>query len=326
MKGDRQIDVVAIAGTGQNGATLASRLFGELPGCVAVGEIGRLWEKGLVENMECSCGERFLACPFWTQVGAAAFGGWDAVDGEEARRLVRALLRRRHRWPPVLSLLLIVFPRLSPRQAQDIRSYTELTRRLFDGVREVSGSTTIVDSTKWPAHVYAIGRSKALRTRVVHLIRDSRGVAYSNTKRVPRQGSKEDQPFRRQWRPWQLGVRWMWINLACHLLPRSGIPVLSLRYESLVRDPRGGMTRVADFAGIPLAASDLANVGEDEAILPPGHLVAGNRMRMSRGRVPMMVDDEWRTRLAPGQRRLVTALTWPLLRRYGYAGRSESSR
>ena len=29
----------------------------------------------------CSCGAKLSECPFWTDVGAKAFGGWDRVDG-----------------------------------------------------------------------------------------------------------------------------------------------------------------------------------------------------------------------------------------------------
>jgi hypothetical protein len=44
-------------------------------------------------------------------------------------------------------------------------------------------------------------------------------------------------------------------------------------------------------------------------------------MRFQTGRVRLRRDDSWRTRLAPAERRLVTALTLPLLRRHGYLGR-----
>lgn len=318
MTAGRPIDVVAIAGTGQNGATLASRLMGEVPTWVAVGEIARVWDKGLAENVECSCGEPFLACPFWTQVGEAAFGGWSEVDGAEARRLVDAMLLRRRKIPRQFALPLVVFPRLSSAHARDTRAYADLTRRLFGAVLEVSGAATIVDSSKWPAHVYLLGRSPFFRTRVVHLVRDARGVAYSNTKHVARQGSRDDRPFRPRQRPWKVSLRWVWINLSSHALPLLGVPVHRLRYESLVTDPRAELLRITRFARSP--DTDLANIRDGEADLPAGHLVAGNRMRLVQGPVRIRLDDEWRSGLSVAQRRLVTLLAWPLLRIYGYVG------
>jgi len=37
--------VLAIAGAGLSGSTLLCRMLGELPGFVAIGEVGRIWER-----------------------------------------------------------------------------------------------------------------------------------------------------------------------------------------------------------------------------------------------------------------------------------------
>jgi hypothetical protein len=59
--------------------------------------------------------------------------------------------------------------------------------------------------------------------------------------------------------------------------------------------------------------------------LGANHTVAGSLVRLRQGRVSIPLDDEWTSRLPPADRRLVTALTWPLLRRYGYVGASGQS-
>ncbi len=136
----RRIDVVAIAGTGQNGATLCCRMLGELPGCVAVGEIGRLWDKGLVENVECACGRPFRDCPFWSEVGRRAFGGWDALDLDRSLRLYdRLTLKRSHLQHP-FALPFILFPKLWPSYGRDLRAYQDLMARVYWAVLEVSGA------------------------------------------------------------------------------------------------------------------------------------------------------------------------------------------
>jgi hypothetical protein len=60
-------------------------------------------------------------------------------------------------------------------------------------------------------------------------------------------------------------------------------------------------------------------------VLTPGgvrlgssHTVAGGRVRMRTGVLPLRLDDEWRTALPASLRRFVSAATWPLRRRYGY--------
>ena len=54
--------------------------------------------------------------------------------------------------------------------------------------------------------------------------------------------------------------------------------------------------------------------------LGPSHGVAGSRTRFTEGRIELRLDDAWRSRLAQGPRRVVTAVTLPQLVGYGYVG------
>ena len=320
MSVDR-ITLLCIGGTGQNGATLLCRMLGRVPGFVAVGELGYVWDKALIENVECGCGQPFSDCPFWTRVGQAAFGGWDAVDPHEALQLRGAIKRKGRPLAHPLSLPFILFPSLSPRYRKDFLRYAELMQRLYEGIHEVSGSRVIVDSMKRPSHVYMMRQLPRLDLRLAHLVRDSRGVAYSNLKWVPRQGADE-QAYRVRRQPWKTAARWMWINLAFHVLARLRVPSTVVRYERFVADPRRELIRIAKLAGGSLEPEDLSFVDGDEADLPPDHLVAGNRMRLQTGRLRLRADEEWRQGLTRRQRQVVSSVSWPLLRRYGYVERA----
>lgn len=319
-----RIRLLCIGGTGQNGATLLSRMLGRLPGFVAVGELGYLWDKGLMENVECGCGLAFRDCPFWTRVGEEAFGGWNAVDPREAVRL-RGSVKLRGR-PQPLALPLILLPAISPSYRADLLRYSELMQRLYRGIRSVAGDRVIVDSMKRPSHVYMMRGLPDVDLTVVHQVRDSRGVAYSNLKWVRRQGAAKG-PYRVRRPPAKTGARWMWINLAFHGLSRLGVPSAVVHYEELVRDPRRLLRRIGELAGVAVEDDDLGFIGDEEADasahlsadLSADHLVAGNRMRLRAGRVRLRTDEEWRTGLTPRQRRVVSLMTWPLLRGYGYA-------
>ncbi len=332
------VEVLAIGGTGQNGATLLTRMLGRLPGMVAVGELGRLWDTGIIENRPCGCGVAFRDCPFWARVGQAAFGGWDGLDAQEISRLREAVrLKRRLRSLPVApvpdlrkigapqALPFLIAPGLWPEYRRSLRRYTELMGRLYRGIHEVSGGAVIVDSMKVPYHVYMLRRVPAVRLRVGHLVRDSRGVAHSSMKVVKKQGSSG--VFRGRRHPLKTGWRWDWVNLTFHLLWGLGVPTTFVRYETFVTSPRQELRRIAEFAGLSIRDEDVAFIRggeadrEGEADLPPDHLVAGNRMRMQTGPVRLRVSEEWKTELNPRQRRLVSLVTWPLLRRYDYVGR-----
>lgn len=323
--------MLCVGGTGQNGATLVSMMLGRLPGFVAVGELGRIWDKGLLENQLCGCGVEFRGCPFWARVGELAFGGWDAVDGYEAARLresvrmkrrIRPLPRRPipelRQLPSRQALPFLLLSDLWPEHRASRRRYAALMRRLYDGIGRASGGAVIVDSMKVPYHVFLVRGIRGLDVRVLHLVRDSRGVAYSNLKWVRKQSQRSGKVYRGRRHPAKTGLRWATINLAFHVLAMRGVRVSRARYESVVRSPRDELARIADFAGSTVGSKDLAFVRGNEADLPPDHLVAGNRVRLESGPVKLRVDDEWRERLDPRQRRLVAAITWPLLKRYGY--------
>jgi hypothetical protein len=319
------IDVIAIAGTGQNGATLFCRMLGELPGYFAVGEIGRLWDKGLVENVQCACERPFRSCPFWIEVGERAFGGWDTLDMDEALRLYDRTTLKRSRLQHPFALPFILFPGLWPSFGRDLRAYQGLMARMYRAILDVSGADVIVDSMKIPAHVFLVSRAPAFNTRVLHLVRDSRGVAYSNTKKVERQGSLADRPYRVQRDPRKSSVKWTWFNLSYPILRWFGTPMMRVRYETLVREPRETLQAAAAFLGAPLSDEDLAFLHDGSVDLPSGHIPAGNRMRLLSGTVTLRVDDAWRRELDPKARKLVTRITWPLLRRYGYLAKDRAA-
>jgi len=154
--------------------------------------------------------------------------------------------------------------------------------------------------------------------RLVHLVRDSRGVAFSWTKRVRQAEVVAGDALMATNTPLRLSARYLGYNLLFHLLRLTGVPSLLLPYESLVRDPERELARVLALAGRPLAAGELGFVGDGWVDLGPSHALAGNPMRFRSGRVSLAVDEEWRGRLGRRHRLLTVASTWPLLVRYGY--------
>jgi hypothetical protein len=95
-----------------------------------------------------------------------------------------------------------------------------------------------------------------------------------------------------------------------------------VRYEEFLRTPIASLRRIARFAGLPADDTALAFLSETDgsvtARLSANHTASGNPMRFQTGPILLRRDDSWRTRLALIDRRRVTALTFPLLRHYGY--------
>lgn len=312
---DGRVRVLYVGGLGRSGSTLIERLAGQLPGVRAVGELVHLWDRGIAEGERCGCGEPFHQCPFWQQVGTAAFGGWDEVD---IRRI--AALRYqvdRNRFIPGLARR-----DLPAGRRRELDEYTTYYARLYAAIAEVSGCDLVVDSSKHPSLAHCLRWQAGVDLRVLHLIRDSRAVAYSWSRQV-RRPDTDSESYMTTYSVTAAAGQWTAQNAAFHLLARLNCPTLRMRYEDFMAAPEASLRRVAGFARLPEPASFPFLAGDGASIwadLGRAHTVSGNPMRFSTGRIPIRRDERWRTSMPPTQRRAVTALTFPLLAGYGYVG------
>ncbi|MEI2778748.1 MAG: sulfotransferase [Tetrasphaera sp.] len=288
-----------VGGTGRSGSTLLAGALGGAPGAVDVGEVRFLWERGLMEQRLCGCGQPVPQCPFWTEVLNRAFG----TERPDSARLHAALtratrLRRLPSWlarrPPPVAL------------ARTLRS-------LYAAIAEVAGADVVIDSSKLPTYAALLAALGRPEVRLVHVVRDPRASAFSwaSAKAAPdaREGLMEQRGVVKS------ALLWLVWNLALEALWRGRGRYLRVRYEDLAAAPADVLAAVAAHAGLP-AKPPLAT--GQRLTLPPNHTVAGNPSRLRPGPTWVRRDDRWLTGLAPKQRRLVTALTAPALRRYGY--------
>jgi hypothetical protein len=310
-----RVRVLYVGGIGRSGSTLIERLIGQLPGVCSVGELVYLSERGIAGDERCGCGLPFRQCLFWQRVGAAAFGGWDEVDVDRIAFLRSQVDRNRH--IPALAAR-------EPRSAlgQRLDEYTSYYARLYAAITEVSGCELVVDSSKHPSLAHCLRWQPDIDLRVLHLIRDSRAVAYSWSRQV-RRPDTDRETYMYRYSPARTAGQWNAQNTAFHLLKRLGCPTLRLRYEDFIAGPEPALRRVSDFAGLPAQARYPfigANGSASWAQLDGAHSVSGNPMRFSTGMIPITRDEKWRTSMPKAQQRTVTALTFPLLAGYGYVG------
>jgi Sulfotransferase family len=306
--------VLYLGGLGRSGTTVLERVLGELPGACSVGEIVHLWQRGVLDDETCGCGEPFSRCPFWTEVGRRAFGGWDPA-------LARRMEELRPRVDRTRFIPRLLVPRLLGRQERDLREYVQTFLRMYRAILDTSGCSVVIDSSKHSSLAFCLRTEPGLDLRVVHVVRDSRGVAYSWTKEVQRPEAVGEALMTR-YSPTRSSALWIGHNLFFGLLARLGTPSRLLRYEDFVTDPRAVLGELAGFAGLPLDDSALGFLHGSTATLTPSHTVAGNPMRFRTGPTTLRRDDDWRRLLPRGRRWLVSALTGPLLARYGYLRRS----
>jgi hypothetical protein len=302
------VRVAYLGGLGRSGSTLVSRTLDRVPGLVSVGELSNLWHQSVQRDTACGCGAPFSQCPFWQQVGAVAFGGWDQVDAREISAL-------RLRVEKVRYFPLLLRPGLRPAFARDVERYRDITTRLFEAVLQVSGSQVVVDNSKLPSRALLLRSAPDVDLRVVHLVRSSYGTSYSWSKRQKRADDDSDMLRLSVGRS---ALRWTFFNSAFELLRRQGTPTLTLRYEDFVDRPRESLEDVLTFLDVPFAEPDLDFVQGTSVTLAEDHNVWGNPARMQVGPQQLRLDEQWREKLTARERRTIALLTAPGLRRYGY--------
>ena len=305
--------VVYVGGLGRSGSTLLERMLGGLPGFCPAGELVHVWERGVLVGERCGCGTPFLDCPFWRKVGDVAFGGWDEVDVARLRQLRRQV--ERNRFIPLLAS-----PVLPPAFRHALDEYLSYYQRLYAGLHEVSACPVVIDSSKLVSLAFCLRWSKSVDLRVVQAVRDSRAVAHSWARRVSRPDSLT-RSLMVTHSPASAAARWDLQNGAIQLLAALGTPTLRVRYEDLLDMPAMTLQKIADFAGTGTGGEPGVVGGEPGAHwvdLTAAHTASGNPMRFQTGRIPLRRDDEWRSAMPAARRRVVTALTFPLLAHYGY--------
>lgn len=302
------LPILYVGSWGRSGSTLLELILGQIPRFVSVGELRYLWERGLGERQLCGCGASVPECPFWCAVLEEAFGGADRVD----TKTMLALWRRVDglaRVPWLLS------PWRPGALDGDLTAFRQVLGRVYQAVRIVAGASAVVDSSKYAAYGMIMAGVAGLDLRVLHLVRDSRAVAFSwmQRKRMPEVVTEERyMPVKR---PWRSAVFWDLENIGLHLLRRSARRYQILRFDDLAAEPYAALCAALERIGI---AADLGFLRGGRLNLGPNHTVAGNPLRFRRGEMPIRPDAEWRGGLGRGSRWIVTALTWPLLLRYGF--------
>jgi hypothetical protein len=285
--------VLYIAGSGRSGSTLVTTLLGQLDGVLAAGELRYLWQRGAVENRPCGCGLPFGECPVWMAV-------MKEVDADPSG--IAARLRQRLRMRRLPGLL---WRRRVPGHPDDAT---------LAAVYAAVGGKLVVDSSKLPPYGALVAGLPGVDLRVLHLVRDPRAAAFSWRRRRGLDGDGDAQLMSRP-PVAKAALLWLVWNASAGLLWRRSGRYLRVRYEDLVADPAATVQRIAAFAGV---AGDLPFIGPGTVRLAPTHSVAGNPSRHRSGEVRVAPDTEWVRGLSGTAFALVTLITAPLLRRFGY--------
>jgi hypothetical protein len=309
------LKVLYVAGVDRSGSTILGKVLGQIDGFFSVGEMQQIWRRGFIENWPCSCGATFEECPLWQGVIARAFGDRSQVDAEKLLTLRGRTLRSRH-------LLPMPPTRKSPQERVALigSEYLRAVEKLYHAVHAVSQSRVIVDTSKAAAYGYILDTLPSIELYVLHLVRDSRAVAYSSAARRKVEPGLEGRQGGRM--PYQGGakVSLFW-NERNYIIERTWghnpKRYLYMRYEDFVESPKYAIERCLTFLGEEQSSLH-AFVSEHDVLLGEIHNFSGNPGRFQKGITAIRASDEWKFKMDTLHKLSVTALTSPWLVRYRY--------
>ncbi len=280
-----------------------------------MGETVYLWNRGVLSDHRCECGEPFSRCSFWT----------DVMDQARIHELYSVAFERM--WEQ-RSHSLRAIPRLLIRGRRDPNFHAAASAwgALFRAIAGVAGSTIVIESSKEPAFWLFLRLVPNIRVRTVHVVRDSRAVAFSWHRRPVRPELAHQRvelmgvvPY------WKSAIKWSVVNLVFMTfrgrLHRGAF--MTVKYEDFARSPDSCLSTIERRLGLEPASTATPRPRSEPHLAQ--HSVSGNPVRFEPDRLAKVsLDREWRSSMPRRARALVAVLTLPLLIAYGYVGKEAS--
>ncbi len=296
--GANKVKVLYIAGCDRSGSTLLDCVLGEIDGVLAVGETKHLIYGAMTGEELCGCGVPLVNCELWGPVF------------DEFGKCALGRLRIRH----------MPFAMSPFRPKKLTETMDDLARQgapIYKKLREITGARVLVDSSKGPSYALALAQSPEIDLHILHLVRDSRGVAYSFGKQKQKPEITWRSDYMDRCGPVQASVIWSGAQVGSEMLRLKGLPYMRLRYEDFIKGPLRSVERIMDFIGHDRSI-DILDKEEIEIVPRRHHTLSGNPVRMQPGRLKLSADLAWHSHLPRFKKGVVSVLTWPLLLRYGY--------
>ena len=302
--------VIYILGTARGGTSIFGRVLATIQGAGHGGELRRLWNPGLRDGRTCGCGKPRTDCGIWSRLLAPGASYLEPSLSEVARLQERAAPEEHSWWKALKILRSSGTPAPTAVEGRYLAAFCDL----YKAFARASGSSVVIDSSKNPADAALLLRSKDVATYCIQIVRDPRGVAFSRRKRRAPEELNHASPTETA----KTALYWLMQHLSFEAIRRRYGRERSLlvRYEDFIDAPGAVVGAVARLVGAAPPASDLP-VGVPLE-LPVSHEPDTASTKFSAAQVVLRPDVRWEKELHPVDRFLVTLLTYPLLRRYGY--------
>ena len=287
---------------GRSGGTLLGRIMGNSPEAIYVGELRYFWEKGIINNYECSCNSKFENCIFWTQV-VNEYKNHVRLDNIEK---IRSELEQFERLKNFSKLKDI--KKNGNLDNRLLSKYLFLNEKLYESIINISNKNIIVESSRIPGRLFALSLSDKFDLFPIHLIRDPRGVMNSLINQDLRNyGYAKHGDLRRI-------LEWNFNNLYSLKIMKELNPDQNffIWYKNFVQFPSRVLKDLEKFLGYNFDFKD--DNGIVSVDLDAGHIFSGNESRFKTGIIKVSEDIKWKEQLNMRKKLVISAATLPLFK------------
>jgi hypothetical protein len=293
--------------TAFSGATLLTRLLGAHPAIATVAEMSGLIDSVNPDEYFCSCGQKIKECGFWRSVKDGMLDRgfeFDVADfhtqfisgGSSLFNRLRQGSSRNQWLDMVRDTVLFSLP----APARYFREMTNRNKAFIETVLEITGKQVFVDSSKDRLRPKALQRFSSLDVRIIHLVRDVRGVVASQLRRDAHITAAEAA------RAWRQRHRRVEITLASWPKDKQ----ILVRYEDLCINTEGILKQLYNFFGV----NPDYKIGNEE--VNSQHLI-GNPMRLTQVS-KIDLDERWKNELTSDQLKEIELNAGALGRKHQY--------
>jgi len=294
--------VIYIMGEGRSGSTLLDLLLSNQKSLFGTGELWTFFEEDYSVQGFCSCGHSVSNCEFWSSVKnelTKKYGDEILLEHRKLREIYD-----KTQWLPF---------RLLGMQWNNFSKYCNQLTSIFDIISALSNKKFIIDSSKQIGRAYNLLVCPEINVKLIHLVRDGRGVIWSRKRDFIRNPNLDRAFFRKS----TVYNSFIWLTknyFAKYLQKKFPTRYLLVRYEEFVKTPQVELIKISKFCGFDYTYG-LVFESDQYGIK---HQIGGNLRTRSNKDMNLNLDDEWISKLSNLEKNIFWIISGKLARQLGY--------
>ncbi len=299
---------IFLASSSYSGSTLLALILGSHPLIATVSELIGVTENTDFNSYMCSCGNKLANCDFWSVIAdemIAKFPDFNLrnfqtrfqpISGRFIDKLQFAYVPNRR----AQSLRNAIY-HFSPKHRKHLNNIIERNISLGESICRYFQKDYFLDASKNYLRIHHLKRNLKCPFKVIHLIKDGRGV-FNSYKRY--QPSLSDQGAILKWKSANIRIE----NALTEIEAENHFRLL---YRDLANDTERTLQKLFNFIGLDFSPNCLNFQNQKH------HIIGNTNTRLNKSN-EIYYDEKWKDSLSASQLALFNKIGGDLNKKYGY--------